>query len=73
MRRWVAPLASENRLRTCRLLPVPDVAPDGARPRRLTDSLPAVLRPSRSVEAERIGFTARDGLRIEGNPIGHRP
>jgi dipeptidyl aminopeptidase/acylaminoacyl peptidase len=52
------------------LLPVPGVAPDGARPRQVTDSMPAVLRaamaPSRVPAAERIAVTARDGLRIEG-------
>jgi dipeptidyl aminopeptidase/acylaminoacyl peptidase len=52
------------------LLPVPGVAPDGARPRQVTDSMPAVLRtalsPSRVPTAERIGIKARDGLRVEG-------
>ena len=65
---WVAAVGeSETRPQDLWLLPVPDEAPAGARPRRLTDSLPAVLRPSRSVEAERVGFPARDGLRIAGN------
>jgi len=52
------------------LLPVPGVAPDDARPRQITDSLPAVLRdalsPSRIPKAERVVVTARDGLRVEG-------
>ncbi len=52
------------------LLPVPGVAPDGARPRQVTDSMPAVLKaalaPGRVPAAERIAVTARDGLRIEG-------
>jgi dipeptidyl aminopeptidase/acylaminoacyl peptidase len=52
------------------LLPVPGVAPDDARPRQVTDSLPAVLRdalsPSRVPTAERVVVTARDGLRVEG-------
>jgi dipeptidyl aminopeptidase/acylaminoacyl peptidase len=52
------------------LLPVPGVAPDGARPRQVTDSMPAVLRsalsPSRVPTAERVVVTTRDGLRIEG-------
>ena len=52
------------------LLPVPGVAPDGARPRQVTDSMPAVLRdalsPSRVPAAERVVVTARDGLRVEG-------
>jgi len=52
------------------LLPVPGVAPDGSRPRQVTDSMPAVLRgalsPGRGAEPERISFAARDGLRVEG-------
>ncbi|MEP6638873.1 MAG: S9 family peptidase [Chloroflexota bacterium] len=52
------------------LLPVPGVAPDGARPRQVTDSMPAVLRAalssSRVPAAERIAVKARDGLRVEG-------
>jgi dipeptidyl aminopeptidase/acylaminoacyl peptidase len=52
------------------LLPVPGVAPDDARPRQVTDSLPVALRDalsqSRIPKAERIAVTARDGLRIEG-------
>ena len=51
------------------LLPVPGVAPDGARPRQVTDSMPVVLRTalsaSRVPDAERISVTARDGLTIE--------
>jgi len=49
------------------LLPITGLAPDGSRPRRLTDTLPAVLRPGRWAEPERIAFKARDGLQIEGN------
>ncbi len=52
------------------LLPVPGVAPDDARPRQVTDSLPVVLRdalsPSRIPKAQRVVVTARDGLRVEG-------
>jgi dipeptidyl aminopeptidase/acylaminoacyl peptidase len=52
------------------LLPVPGVAPDGAKPRQVTDSMPAVLRaalsPTRVPAAERMVITARDGLRVEG-------
>ena len=52
------------------LLPVPGVAPDGSRPRQVTDSMPGVLRaalsPARVPTAERIVVKARDGLRIEG-------
>ena len=65
---WVAAVAeNERRPQDLWLLPVPGVAPDGSRPRRVTDSLPAVLRHSRYADAERIGFAAGDGLRIEGN------
>jgi dipeptidyl aminopeptidase/acylaminoacyl peptidase len=52
------------------LLPVPGVAADDARPRQVTDSLPAVLRdalsPSRVPPAQRVVVKARDGLRLEG-------
>jgi dipeptidyl aminopeptidase/acylaminoacyl peptidase len=52
------------------LLPVPGVAPDDARPRQVTESLPVALRdalsPSRIPKAERVMITARDGLRVEG-------
>ena len=52
------------------LLPVPGVAPDDARPRQITDSMPAVLRaalaPGRAAAGERVAITARDGLRVEG-------
>jgi dipeptidyl aminopeptidase/acylaminoacyl peptidase len=52
------------------LLPVPGVAPDGSRPRQVTESMPGVLRaaltPARVPTAERIVVKARDGLRIEG-------
>ena len=42
---WVAAIGeSETRPQDLWLLPVPGVAPDGARPRQVTDSLPAVLR-----------------------------
>jgi len=52
------------------LLPVPGVAPEGSRPRQVTDSMPAVLRaalaPGRAAVGERVTVTARDGLRVEG-------
>jgi dipeptidyl aminopeptidase/acylaminoacyl peptidase len=48
------------------LLPVPDAAEQGARPRQLTTSLPAVIDTSQFVTATRVSFVARDGLRIEG-------
>jgi dipeptidyl aminopeptidase/acylaminoacyl peptidase len=52
------------------LLPVPGSSADGARPRQVTDSMPAVVAaafvPGKAPAAERFAFTARDGLRIEG-------
>jgi dipeptidyl aminopeptidase/acylaminoacyl peptidase len=51
------------------LLPVPGVAPDDARPRQVTDSMPAVLRaalaPSRVAVVDRVVITARDGIQVE--------
>lgn len=47
------------------LLPVPGSGGAQDRPRPLTDALPAVLRPTRWAEPERIRFDARDGLPIE--------
>ena len=69
---WIAAIGeSETRPQDLWLLPVPGVAPDDARPRQVTDSMPAVLRPvflgGRVEPAERIKVTARDGLAIEGN------
>ena len=68
---WVLAVGeSETRPQDLWLLPVPGVAGEGSRPHQVTDSLPAVLRPAlapgRAIEGERIAFTARDGLRIEG-------
>ena len=68
---WVAAIGeSETRPQDLWLLPVPGVAPDGARPRQVTDSRPAVLAatlaPGRVPAGERVTFTARDGLRLEG-------
>ena len=68
---WVAAIGeSETRPQDLWLLPVPGVAPDGARPRQVTDSRPAVLASSltagRVPAGERIAIKARDGLRIEG-------
>ena len=69
---WVAAVGeNEAHPQDLWLLPVPGVAPDDARPRQVTDSLPAVLRPvlapGRAALAERSVVTSRDGLRIEGN------
>ena len=68
---WVAAIGeSEARPQGLWLLPVPGVAPAGARPRQVTDSLPVALRapltPGRTSIVERVAFKARDGLRVEG-------
>jgi dipeptidyl aminopeptidase/acylaminoacyl peptidase len=68
---WLVAIGeSQDRPQDVWLLPVPGVAAEGARPRQVTDSLPAVLAaafaPGRTIQAERISFKARDGLRIEG-------
>ena len=61
---------SQDRPQDVWILPVPGVAPAGARPRQVTAALPAVLAaafaPDRTIQGERISFKARDGLRIEG-------
>jgi dipeptidyl aminopeptidase/acylaminoacyl peptidase len=67
---WVVAIGeSETRPQDLWLLPVPGVAPEDARPRQVTSSMPAVvasaLAPGRVPTGERITFTARDGLRIE--------
>lgn len=68
---WIAAIGeSQDRPQDLWLLPVPGVAPAGSRARQVTNSMPAVLadafRPERTIQGERIAFTARDGLRIEG-------
>ena len=68
---WVAAIGERETVpQDLWLLPVPGVAPDGSRPRQVTDSMPAVLRaalsPARLPAAERIAVKARDGLRVEG-------
>jgi dipeptidyl aminopeptidase/acylaminoacyl peptidase len=69
---WIAAIGeSETRPQDLWLLPVPGVAPDDARPRQITDSLPAVLRPvflgGRVESAERAKLKGRDGLAFETN------
>jgi dipeptidyl aminopeptidase/acylaminoacyl peptidase len=69
---WVAAIGErETTPQDLWLLPVPGVAPDGSRPRQITDSMPAVLRvamsPARIPAAQRVTIKARDGLAIEGN------
>jgi len=49
------------------LLPVPEAAAQGVKPRQLTHSLPTVVDLARFATGTRIAFEARDGLRIEGN------
>jgi len=68
---WVAAIGeSERRPQDLWLLPVPGSAPDGSRPRQITNSLPAVLAAalsgSRVPSGERVVIKARDGLRVEG-------
>jgi dipeptidyl aminopeptidase/acylaminoacyl peptidase len=68
---WVAAVGErETAPQDLWLLPVPGVAPADAKPRQITDSMPAVLRaalsPGRVPAAERVTVTARDGLRVEG-------
>ena len=68
---WIAAVGErETSPQDLWLLPVPGVAPEGSRPRQVTDSMPAVLRsalsPGRVPVGERVTITARDGLRVEG-------
>jgi dipeptidyl aminopeptidase/acylaminoacyl peptidase len=49
------------------LLPVPEAATQGAKPRQLTHSLPTVVDTAHFATGTRIAFEARDGERIEGN------
>jgi dipeptidyl aminopeptidase/acylaminoacyl peptidase len=68
---WIAAIGeNESHPQDLWLLPVPGVGPSDAKPRQVTDSLPAVLRPAlvagRIAAPERISLTARDGLTIEG-------
>jgi dipeptidyl aminopeptidase/acylaminoacyl peptidase len=63
----IAMADSETRPLDAWLLPVPGGASD-ARPRQLTDSLPAVLAaafgPPRELSGERVSIRARDGLEL---------
>jgi dipeptidyl aminopeptidase/acylaminoacyl peptidase len=68
---WVAAIGeSERRPQDLWLLPVPAAAPEGARPRQITNSMPAVLASAmaggRVPNGERVVVKARDGLRVEG-------
>ncbi|MDH5244753.1 MAG: prolyl oligopeptidase family serine peptidase, partial [Chloroflexota bacterium] len=69
---WVAAIGeSEARPQDLWLLPVPGVAPDGSRPRQVTDSRPAVLAAALATGAvlgsSRVTITARDGLQVESS------
>jgi dipeptidyl aminopeptidase/acylaminoacyl peptidase len=48
------------------LLPMPEAAAEGVKPRQLTHSLPIVVDTDRFAAGTRIAFQARDGLSIEG-------
>lgn len=48
------------------LLPMPEAAARGARPRQLTRSLPTVVDTAHFSAGTRIAFEARDGLVVEG-------
>ena len=48
------------------LLPMPEAAADGARPRQLTHSLPTVVDVAHFAAGTRVTFEARDGLTVEG-------
>jgi len=68
---WIAAIGeSETRPQDLWLLPVPGVAPEGSRPRQVTDSRPGVvavaLAAGRVPAGARISITARDGLKVEG-------
>ncbi|TME84532.1 MAG: S9 family peptidase [Chloroflexi bacterium] len=66
---WVAAMGEGERApQDLWLLPVPGAAPSAARPRQLTQSLPAVLGPvvRRFLDGERVSIPVRDGLQIPG-------
>ena len=68
---WIAAIGeSEAAPQDLWLLPVPGVAPDDARPRQITMSLPAVVAATigagRGTPGERVNLAARDGLPLEG-------
>ena len=48
------------------LLPIPEAANEGPKPRQLTHSLPTVVDTAHFAVGTRIAFEARDGLRVEG-------
>jgi dipeptidyl aminopeptidase/acylaminoacyl peptidase len=48
------------------LLPMPDAAAEGVRPRQITHSLPTIIDTTRFASGTRVSFNARDGVTIEG-------
>jgi dipeptidyl aminopeptidase/acylaminoacyl peptidase len=64
---WILPVARRTRARAATASDRPAAS---ERPRQVTDSLPAALRPAflgpGFVKGERFAFDARDGLRVEG-------
>jgi dipeptidyl aminopeptidase/acylaminoacyl peptidase len=48
------------------LLPMPEAAAEGVRPRQITHSLPTVVGADHFAAGTRIAFEARDGLVVEG-------
>ncbi len=48
------------------ILPVPELAAEGVRPRQLTRSLPLAVDTAHFAPGVRVAFDARDGRRIEG-------
>lgn len=75
---WIAAVGeSETAPQDLWMLPVPGAGPPDARPRQVTNSLPATvaaaLAPARVAQGERTAITARDGLRVEATlwrPLG---
>jgi dipeptidyl aminopeptidase/acylaminoacyl peptidase len=48
------------------LLPMPEAAAEGARPRQVTHSLPTVVGSDHFAAGKRVALKARDGLTVEG-------
>jgi len=68
---WIAAVGeSEAAPQDLWLLPVRGIAPDDARPRQITTSLPAVVAATigagRATPGQRVRLNARDGLGVEG-------
>jgi dipeptidyl aminopeptidase/acylaminoacyl peptidase len=67
---WIAAIGeSETAAQDLWLLPVPGAAHADARPRQVTNSMPAVVAASLAADrtpGERVKLTVRDGLAVEG-------